>query len=164
MIKSNILRTVISVLAVMILIGIALLIYTHFALDRDDVIRMDLEDEDGGTVQFEDLCLLPGESSEYTLLITNKLKNEFNTVIKFTEKEDGTLKNFAHVKIEKGDEVIYDELLSDAFSDDGITLPVKYGKKNSVKLKVTYYLPSEVGNEAENAEAVFELQVTAGKD
>ena len=76
MIKSNILRTVISVLAVMILIGIALLIYTHFSLDRDDVIRMDLEDEDGGTVQFEDLCLLPGESSEYTLLITNKLKNE----------------------------------------------------------------------------------------
>ena len=85
-------------------------------------------------------------------------------MIKFTEKEEGTLKSFAHVKIEKGDEVIYDELLSDAFSDDGITLPVKYGKKNSVKLKVTYYLPSEVGNEAENAEAVFELQVTAGKD
>ena len=47
MIKSNILRAVISVLAVMILIGILLMLYAHFALDRDDVIRMDLEDEDG---------------------------------------------------------------------------------------------------------------------
>ena len=77
------------------------------------------------------------------------------------ETEEGTLKHYARVKILANDEVLHDELLATAFENDNIVIPIDFRKDKNTELKIVYYLPLEVGNEAKNTEAVFELQLTA---
>jgi hypothetical protein len=68
------------------------------------------------------------------------------------------------VKIISGDEVICDELLAKVFEDDDIVLPVDFAEDKNTELKIVYYLPVDIGNEAKNAEAVFELLLTASNE
>ena len=39
-----------------------------------------------------------------------------------------------------------------------------FRENKNTELKVIYYLPLDVGNEAKNAEAIFELQLTASNE
>ena len=78
--------------------------------------------------------------------------------------EEKTLKKYARVKIVADGEVISDELLADAFEKEKIVLPVDFDDKKNTELKIVYYLPLDVGNEAKNAEAVFELLLTASNE
>jgi ribonuclease-3 len=55
-------------------------------------------------------------------------------------------------------------LLADAFESDAIVLPVDFSQNRNTELTVTYYMPSEVGNEAENAEAIFDLRIVASNE
>ena len=59
------------------------------------------------------------------------------------------------------DEAVCDELLADVIANDDLVLPVDFKENKNTKLKVVYYLPLEVGNDAKNAEALFELRLTA---
>ena len=68
------------------------------------------------------------------------------------------------MKIVANGEVISDELLADAFEKEKIVLPVDFDEGENTELKIVYYLPLDVGNEAKNAEAVFELLLTASNE
>ena len=48
--------------------------------------------------------------------------------------------------------------------DEKITLSVDFAAEKNAELKIVYYLPLDVGNEAKNAEGMFELQFTASAD
>ena len=61
-------------------------------------------------------------------------------------------------------EVILDELLVDAFEHEELVLPVQISKGINTELEIIYYLPIEVGNEAKNATADFELLVRASEE
>ena len=80
------------------------------------------------------------------------------------KKEEKTLKNFARVKILVKGEAVYDELLANALKDENISFSVDFGEDKNTELTVVYYLPIEVGNEAKNAEAIFELLITASNE
>jgi dihydroneopterin aldolase len=89
----------------------------------------------------------------------------YDVSLVFVDKDkDMTLKHYARVKIMLGEEVVCDELLADVFENDDIVLDVDLTEKKSTELKIVYYLPIEIGNEAKNAEAVFELQLTASNE
>ena len=107
------------------------------------------------------LAIIPGSSSEYDIEFNGDRSSQFDVTLNFEEKEDKALKNFAYVKIVSGDEVLYDKLLADAFDDDTIIIPVDFEKNANTQLKIVYYLPIEVGNEAKNAGAKFDLLFTA---
>ena len=53
---------------------------------------------------------------------------------------------------------------SHAFEKEKIVLPVDFDEGENTELKIVYYLPLDVGNEAKNAEAVFELLLTASNE
>ena len=68
------------------------------------------------------------------------------------------------MKIVSNGETVYDELLATAFEDEILVLPVDFNEGINTELKIVYYLPLEVGNEAKNAEAVFEVLLTASNE
>jgi hypothetical protein len=65
------------------------------------------------------------------------------------------------VRIESGDEIVCDELLSAVFDGRVFRLPVNVEKAQNTQLRLSYYLPVDVGNEAQGAEAFFGLKITA---
>ena len=60
--------------------------------------------------------------------------------------------------------VVCDELLADAIEDDNIVFPVDFEANDKNEIKIVYYLPLDVGNEAKKAEAQFELILTASNE
>ena len=149
---------------VLTLIGVALMMWTGAGLGEDDEIVVDLASEDTQVIEFENLCLIPGESCEYTITLKGEHADRYELLFDFVELEEGTLKNFAFVKIQSGDQVLYDRLLSEAFAQEHLVLPVDFDKEQNTELTIIYYLPIEVGNEAKNAGAVFELHVKASNE
>ncbi len=132
--------------------------------DERNNIVVNLSDDNTEIVEFEALTLVPGEQCEYRIKLKNKNANEYDLSLDFVELEDKTLKNFARVKIVSKDEVLYDELLADAFEDENIVFPIDFEVFRNTELRVIYYLPIEVGNEAKNAEALFKLVLTASNE
>jgi hypothetical protein len=80
--------------------------------------------------------------------------------LKLVKTKDGTLGDFARVKLLSHGNELYDKLLSEAFDGEAIELEVDLKNHINSELQVVYYLPSDVGNEAKGAEAFFELLVS----
>ena len=142
------------------LIGVLLSAYFLISVRERRLIRVEIEDssiENGVLVPFQHLGLAPGESCSYTLVVDVKDAKAYDLSLAFYEKQDGALADYARVRIESNGEVLRDQLLSELFDDNLLTLS---GKKRE-RVKITYYLPAEVGNEAQEAEAIFELLVSA---
>ena len=160
----NFMRIILIAGGALILIGVALVGWMYSNKDETSEIVVKLDEGKTELVEFERLSLLPGEECEYTVRLKRSDINKYEMKLDFVETEEGTLKNFARVKILSGGELVYDELLATAFEDEKITLSVDFAAEKNAELKIVYYLPLDVGNEAKNAEAMFELQFTASAD
>ena len=162
MTRSNLLRLVLIVGSILIIIGVTLMLW-NLVIEKDpNVIEIHIKDlKKPYPIEFENLCLIPGEQCEYRISLKGDRSNTCSINFDFVELEESKLKDFARVKIESKDGVLLDELLVDAFDNDNFEFPVDFSKKKNTELKVVYYLPLEVGNEAKKADAVFELIVTA---
>ena len=162
MIKSVALRVALIVICVLILIGVTILMWMMLTEDERNNIEVYLSDGKTQAIQFDDLDLVPGDSCEYEIVLKSEFAKKYDLILDFADlAEEGTLKNFVRVKIMADDESVCDELLADVIANDDLVLPVDFKENKNTKLKVVYYLPLEVGNDAKNAEALFELRLTA---
>lgn len=164
MTKGRFMRIVLILGSVLILIGVALMTWMLITeIDRNN-IEVYLSDDKTHTIEFKNLSLVPGESCEYYVKLKSENAKKYDLSLDFVETEDKTLKNFAYVKILSKDKVICDELLSSVFENKNIVLPVDFEAATNTELTIVYYLPIDVGNEAKNAEAVFELLIKASNE
>ena len=164
MTRSNYVQVVLIVLSTLIIIGALLLSFLMSTDDDRNVIEVRLGDGSTESVKFESLGLVPGEKCEYTISLKGNKAETYELKLDFVENEGKELKNFARVNISANGEAICDELLSDVFENDDIVLDVDFNQNKNTELKIVYYMPLDVGNEAKNAEAVFELQLTASNE
>ena len=164
MTKSTIMRIVLAVGSVLIIVGVSLMGWMFATQDERGVIEIKLENGESESLAFEDLTLVPGEECEYIIQLKKASASTYDLELDFKETEEKTLKNYARVKIFASGEVVCDELLADAFEKEKIVLSVDFDEGKNTELRVVYYLPVDVGNEAKRAEAVFELQLTASND
>ena len=150
-------------ICVLILAGSGLMAYFVANPDRGDVISVDLGKKSGDTVTFDDLSLLPGESAEYEILLGGDVKSDCDVSLKFAESGNKDLKKFVYAKIEYNGKNVYgkDMLLDELFKADAVTFPCELSNGEDHIIKITYYMPVEVSNEAENAEADFVLKIVA---
>lgn len=162
--RSNLMRIILIAGSVLIIIGVSVMGWTLATEDEMGVIEVQVEDGKTQSVEFKDLRLVPGGECSYTVKLERPSAEQYDLKLKFVETEEKTLKNFAHVKILAAGKAVYDKLLAEAFRDEGFTLPVDFAADKNTELTVVYYLPIEVGNEAKNAEAVFELLLTASNE
>ena len=164
MFQNNAIRVLMIVLSLLIFVGLVLI--DQLMLHRGDpgVIRVDLKDGITETLTFENLALVPGSSCEYTVKLQTDRAKACSLTLDFEETGKGTLDDFARVKILYDGTVVCDELLATVFAREAISLPIDFDQKTSEQLRIVYYLPLDVGNEAKNAKAVFELRLTANNE
>ena len=164
MARSKIMRIVLVVASALILIGVVLMTWMLVSNENDNVIDVKLKKDQISVIEFENLCLIPGQKYEYTATLKSDRRSECVLLLDFVELEDKTLKNFAYAKIEINGEELCDMLLSEIFESDDLTANVDFSDKKSIELKIVYYLPEEVGNEAQEAEAIFNLNLTTSNE
>ena len=164
--KNTIFKRVIMIpMSILIIIGVALMGLILDGYNKVNSITFYLESGDQEIVEFEHIGLVPGGSCEYKIKIKGKDDFVMNLSLNDIETEDkNDLEKYAFVKIISNGEVILDELLVDAFEHEELVLPVQISKGINTELEIIYYLPIEVGNEAKNATADFELLVRASEE
>lgn len=163
MTKSKLIRIMMIVLSATILLGSLLALYLVKRVENGNVINVDLKDG-VEVLEFSDLGLIPGESAEFKLSIKVEKKQRYDIKFDFSEKEDiQTLKKYARAKIEADGEVLIDCLLEELFMEDHV-LSIDFGESKTQEITITYYMPKETGNEAQAAEAKFELIISASNE
>ncbi len=162
--KSKLMRIILIAGSVLIIVGVSLMGWMLATEDERGVIEIKLEDGKTESLAFEDLTLVPGEECEYTIQLEKTSASKYDLELDFVETEEKTLKNYARVKIVANGNVISDELLADAFENEKIFLHVDFDEGKNTELKIVYYLPIEIGNEAKNTEAAFDLLLTASNE
>ncbi len=163
--KSKLMRIILIAGSVLIIVGVSLMGWMLATEDERGVIEVKLEDGKTESLAFEDLTLVPGEECEYIIKLEKSSASKYDLELDFVNTdEEKTLKNYARVKVLANGEVVSDELLADAFDNEKIILPVDFDEGKNTELKIVYYLPLEVGNEAKKAEAFFELLLKASNE
>ncbi len=160
MTKNTFMRISMIASSALILVGVALTVYFSVAFNNRRVIKIDVEPDEIHSVEFKELFLIPGQEEEYILSLKSDIKEKYNAEIIFDEIADGKLKNFARARIELNDEVIFDDSLASLLDGDKITLSIDPKKNPAKQIKITYYLPAEVGNDAQDTTSDFELLIS----
>lgn len=149
-------------LCVLMLLGVGLMIYSILnPLKGDTIIRVELEEGVGQIASFTDLAMVPGSEDRYRILLSSQYEDDYVVTFTFRETEDHGLKNYVYARIEYGDEVIADKLLRDVFEDKTYSLELPLYKDKDAEVKITYYIPESVGNEAERTSTDFDLVIVA---
>lgn len=164
MTKSRFMRIALIAASVLIIVGVSLMTWMLATADDRNVIKVSLDEGDSKPVRFEALSLVPGDECEYSVKLVKDGADKFDLKFDFVETGDGTLKNYARVKIVVNGNVVHDELLADALENENILLSVDFGEDKNTEFQIVYYLPLDVGNEAKNAEALFGLMLTASNE
>ena len=163
--QKHLVRVLLVLLSITILIGVAIMIYFLLLSSDDDTIKLDITANGQKSITFEDLSLIPGEKKEYAVALRSDIPGDYVLNLDFVEEEpEGTLKQFVYAKLEIGDEVICDSLLEELFEDGPLTIASYLSKRKGCDIKITYYMPIEIGNEAENAIANFMIAVSTVKE
>ena len=155
--RNTIIRTLIVVGSLLIITGIVIIALMTSTSDNPGIVNVDMDNSKPQAVEFNNFDLVPGSSCEYEIKFNGSRFKQYTVALEFVEKENKSLKDYLRVKIISGDKEIYDNLLANAFSDIPLALSVDFDKGLNTDLKLVYYLPIEVGNEAKNADADFEL-------
>ena len=156
--KKRLVMAFMIVVGSLLLVGAALLGYFMVVLHEDTNIEIDLDDGGKESIHFENLELVPGGSTEYTVTLKSELDGKYKISLEFKdENTDMKLKKYVYVRAEYEGKTVCDELLADVLDGDAVTFDFEMNANEDSELKITYYMPETVGNEAENAEAKFEL-------
>ena len=160
--KSKFEKTLIIITAVFIAVIIFFLIFNLATSHDGKSIEVEISVGEEETLEFEEMSLLPGEECGYTVRFRSAETGRFNVELEFIGDADQPLARFARVALKaKNGEQIKDALLSDLLDGEITSLPISVADELNEEITVTFYLPSDVVNEAKNAEAAFELLITA---
>ena len=159
--KNNVVRVILAVLSGLILVGGTITAFIFDSQFNHDNIVVHIEDGNEKTLEFKDLSLIPGEEAVYNVSFASRLVKKYHIDLEFVEDKDLMLKDFVRLRIETDGKVISDGLLREYFENGATELELNVSEKERANIKFTYYLPIEVGNEAQCAEAEFSLKITA---
>lgn len=151
------------ILASAIFLGVLL----HHVDERPNTVRLDLEGK-AETVEFRGLALHPGESIEYNVDLTNEVGGKCQLSLNFREFEPETraneLQNYVYALIALDGEEVGKVLLKNLLEGELPPIDCTLDKHDPVELKIIYFMPLDIGNEAENTDALFDLVITASNE
>ena len=150
------------ILTVLSLACIGMVLYRIFFHVPSDVFEVEFSDKQmEQTLSFSDLCVIPGDKTEYTIKVGNYVKSRFDLHLIFSETMEGNLDEFLRVRVSANGRVLSDELLCDMFEMQSLDIPFSLENGETFKLTITYYMPLEVSNDAQNAQTAFDLTIKA---
>lgn len=160
--KSTLYSIILLISSLLTLIGSGVAAYFLLVPEHRDVITVQMEqlveEESDRTVSFTALSLYPGAECTYTLELVGDPDTVYDLLVSFTD-EDSTKTEYLHARLALGEQMLCDEPMSVLLAD-GRTLPLSVtGSGEPILFTVTYYIPYEIGNEAQGAEASFLLSL-----
>lgn len=165
MTKRRFMQILLTAACLLILVGAVLGVWVTSTDGERNVIDVRLRRGETETLRFEELSLIPGGSSEYVVALSRGGANSYRLNIAFKEiGSNNKLGSFARMRVEVNGEEICDQLLGTLIKSEGLSLPVDFAKSSEVELRFVCYLPLEIGNEAQNATADFEILLSASNE
>ena len=137
-------------------LAIIILLISNFNNCKNN--RIGFYDDDVKIINFNDLTLIPGHKTDYTVLINSNYSKNYIIELLFLENNNNQVNNYLYVELLIDDEVIYENTFNEVKSD---TIRFsKFIKRNEpLKIKVVYYLDKNTGNEIQNEEIDIELKI-----
>ncbi len=162
------LATTILVAALCLLAVMGGLLAAHVQMAHEDFeenITVSKEGTTTSTVAVHDLALLPAASRTYTVHLRCKASGTYRILLSYEEKANGGLKPFVNVTVRADGEIVWNGTLQELL--DGNTCPTFSGElqeKDSFDVQITYDMPQEIGNEAKDTFADFDVHFTIEKE
>lgn len=166
--KNTFVYVVVSVLLVVAAaIGVIALYLKHTRGDigSSEEIRVEIE-ADGSTsetLSVKNLKLLPAGSAEYRVSLSCEESGEYLFRLEFEEKTASALDKYVSVAVLDGEQELARVLLKDAFDGEVITFERQMEAERDSKIVISYTMAREAGNDAQGAEAAFDIILTAQK-
>ena len=162
--KTQMILIIIS--SVIILVGAILTgIVQNYTKNRDNTTNISFtKDKTEQTVEFREMLIHPGETHDYSIYLTNKIEGECKLSVLFDEYKPNLLANelkkyvFVTVML-NGDAIVQNMLLEELFKTSLPEQDCILDAEEPVELKLSFYMPIEIGNEAEFTEAFFDLVI-----
>lgn len=153
-------------LCVLAATGILLAANTQMAHeDFEENITVSKEGTTTDTVEVNNLSLYPTDSRAYTVHLKCKASGTYGILLDFEEKRDGGLKPYVDVTIKADGKTVFVGQLAALLS--GESTPQFSGELSGERpfdIEIIYTMPREVGNEAQNAFADFNVNLTIEKE
>lgn len=159
--KRMLITVMLVTLCVSLLAGVAVNLLVLNALGQD-VVKVDLKEGEPAVIEFNELSLIPGQKIEYNLKVAEEISGAFDLELAFNEISESPLKNYVYAKVEADGEQVCNLLLAELLDESKtFSLYCENDGVGSYDIKITYYMMLDVGNEAMEAEANFDLTLTA---
>jgi hypothetical protein len=152
---------VLAVLSALILLGGGITAFIYDSQFNYQNIAVDVEDGMNETVEFKHLSLIPGGEAVYTVSFSSRLVETYIIDLSFNSEGVETLADYVRLKIDTTEGTVKYMLLRDYITGEKIQLELRLNGDERTNVVFTYYMPSEVGNEAQCTEAEFSLKITA---
>ena len=161
--RDKIITWVMAFLCLLCLIAVGITIYMISTGRADYFFRIQIDGQED-MLEFESVGIVPGSEVTYTVELEGKLDYVSHLDFRFKADEDQPLADFIYAKVIINGEEMCDELLSALLqkSKTRIECPLNKGEKREVK--IIYYMPIDVGDEAKRTEATFNLFISMSRD
>lgn len=120
--------------------------------------RIGFYDDNVKIINFKDLTLIPGQKTDYTVVINSNFSKDYIIELFFEEKNNNQVNNFLYVELLIDDEVIYESMFNEVLNRS-VSFSKYIIKNEPLKIKVVYYLDKNTGNEIQNEEIDIELKI-----
>ena len=154
-------KILIGISAALILVGVIIAIIILSSPKNTAVVEVKISDGESEIVAFESLAMLPGVENEYVIRLRSESRDKYDVSLAFSGEISESISDnlFVRVECEALDTpktLLLAELLSGGTVSFTDTLrPISY-----YEIKLSYFLHENTGNEAQNAEASFDLTIT----
>jgi len=152
---------ILVVISILIIVGVILMWWMLTHQGQRSLYNVQLDVGQTVTIPFKDVALVPGGEFEYVIRFDQASSSEYDLTLDIVERESDGLEQYARIKLFADGELLGDELLKNIFEGGLFVIPVDFSEEDSMKLKIVYYLPEDIGNEAKNTKSVFDLVFTA---
>ena len=112
----------------------------------------------------DDMTLSPGGQAQYTVAIATLASGKFEISLKFTRENTFTRNvSFVSVSVLDGETVLAEKDLQSALAGNNISFTQTFEANVAKNYTVRYSIPASVGNEAQNLDLRFDVELIAQK-
>lgn len=147
--------------------GMGIILYTQNAKDTFEIgedVTLRPEGETTITQEVTELSLIPGTSQSYSVEMKCKAENNYAINVAFTETGGSPLRQFTFVEVYLNGGLIGRASLDDLLRGEAFDTECKLYADTSAVLELRYDMPLDVGNEAEDSFASFDVTITVVAD
>ena len=127
-------------------------------------LRIGRDGEASDTLEINELGLIPGSQMEYTVHMTSRIAGDYTLTLDFEEIAESPLKDFVIVELLHDGVLLTSAPLHEALEGEALTSACYLSAEDTSDLIVRFKMPVEVGDEAKNLTASFEINLQVAID